>query len=635
MPESSPQRACKHDISFELLPALDIAVFERFGGEFLLACTAPEWLRQIAPSLSGSGALDVAAHFPLLEIYLPNAESFWAGDTTSIAPSDLWTESDGDGELHLQARAIVAGERQFLLIERADASYREHQLVLQYAHDKSLQYDTIERLNAEIERANQAKSDFLANMSHEIRTPMNAILGMADLLGETPLTTEQRRYVETFQRAGTNLLSLIDDILDLSKVESGNITLESIAFDLHDVVSQVVELVRFKARAKGLEVESKIDEDVPRYLVGDPARLRQIFLNLLGNSLKFTELGGLTVSAHVDTIADSLVTLRFGVSDTGIGIPEDKLDKVFENFSQADASTTRKYGGTGLGLSISKSFVELMQGRIWVESTVDLGSTFFFTAQFEIAEEVVETHVHAATAPAELPACRILLADDSEDNRFLVRAYLQDSPCELEFAEDGAIALEKLKSRIFDLALMDVHMPVVDGYVATTQYRAWEQEQKRGALPVLALTADAFQEAREKSQAAGFTAYLTKPIRKSTLMRAIARHAKPAQIRAQSAGAKHTVVIEADMADIVPIFLNNIRENPSKILGALDAGDLSIAKTLGHNMKGTGSAYGFAMVTELGAEIERAAKSGDADTIRAKTNELEAYLGSLDVQYTG
>ncbi len=275
-----------------------------------------------------------------------------------------------------------------------------------------------------------------------------------------------------------------------------------------------------------MEVESKIDEQVPRYLVGDPTRLRQIILNLLGNALKFTETGGLTVTIIPELVSPSIAALRFAVSDTGIGIPEDKLEKVFQSFSQVDTSTTRKYGGTGLGLSISKMFVELMNGRIWVESSVGFGSTFFFTAEFGIADEPVVAQAPVNNHYKEVPACSILLADDSEDNRFLIRSYLQNTPVTLDFAEDGAVALEKLTQTDYDLALVDVHMPVMDGYEATRRFRDWENASERTPLPVVALTADAFKEAKEKSEIAGFTDYLTKPIRKATLLAAIARHVK-------------------------------------------------------------------------------------------------------------
>jgi signal transduction histidine kinase/CheY-like chemotaxis protein/HPt (histidine-containing phosphotransfer) domain-containing protein len=634
-----------------VLSAMGAAVFVSQGGELSLLGSPPLWLQQLVPEILTRTATSLADRFPLLEVFLPEAEITWAEDAGNLVCSDLWTEDQPDGTpIHLQACAVGASGQRFLILQRSDALYNEHQLVLQYAHDTALQNDTIARLSREALAATEAKSQFLAMMSHEIRTPMNSILGMADLLAETPLRDDQRKYVEVFQRAGSSLLNLINDILDLSKVEAGQMTLEAIDFDLADVVERGAELIRMKAAAKGLSVAVEIATDVPRFVQGDPTRLRQIIINLLGNSLKFTDTGGLTVRVTLNPESTEPNALKFTVADTGIGIPPEKLDSVFQSFTQVDASTTRKYGGTGLGLTITKRLVEAMKGRIWVESQLGAGSQFHFTAQFGAAL----TQPSAAPEPvseavlAAAPSLRILVADDSEDNRFLIRAYLKDLPWSLDFAENGALALEMLKNATYDLALVDVHMPEMDGYTAVTRYREHERTLGSRRLPILALTADAFREAVEKSLSAGFDAHLAKPIRKPTLMEAIQRHSRRSSASAETAMATepprakaaaaaepaNIVVAAASDDDIMPElaaqFVSNIRRNPVAIASALARSDFDVIRSLGHNMKGTGTSYGFPAITDVGARLEQAAKDHSVEAIQAALQELSGCLRTIE-----
>ncbi len=394
------------------------------------------------------------------------------------------------------------------------------------------------------EAANIAKSEFLAGMSHEIRTPMNSIIGMADLLAETSLTAEQRQYVQLFRSAGENLLSLINDILDLSKVESGHLTLEASPFHLGDVTQNTCDIIDVHAREKNIGLSCRIAPEVCQDLKGDANRLQQILINLLGNAVKFTETGEviLTVDRAVESREqqdEHACLLHFTIADTGIGIPADKVERIFERFTQADSSTTRRYGGTGLGLTISKQLSELMGGRIWVESTVGIGSVFHFTARFKKQESPERPGANAmaldrrmvpagavekptVVTPEDQHSLRILLVEDSEDNRFLMTAYFKHTPYEVDIAENGEIAVEMFKSHDYDLVLMDMQMPVMDGYTATKIIRSWEEEQGRKHTPIIALTAFALKEDVEKSIAAGCDTHLNKPVKKAKLLETIA-----------------------------------------------------------------------------------------------------------------
>jgi PAS domain S-box-containing protein len=488
---------------------------------------------------------------------------------------------------------------------------------------------------AAAESASETKSDFLASMSHEIRTPMNAIIGIADLLAKTSLSPEQDKYVQIFRRAGDNLLNLVNDILDLSKVEAEQLELERTGFSLNDLLDKVTEMVAARAVEKGLGLVCEVAPKTPVDRVGDPARLRQVLLNLLGNAIKFTNSGEVALRVAPDADCSVPDALRFSISDTGIGIRDDKLSAVFERFTQADSSTTRKYGGSGLGLTISKRLVELMGGRMWVESEFGKGSVFCFTVPLEIwsgATRRPAIPVGTVPEPA-LAALNILLVEDSPDNRTITVAYLRDTPYRIDIAENGAVAYEKFAAGRYDLVLMDRQMPVMDGLTATRAIREWEQANHRPPTPIVALTASALKGDREKCMAAGCTAFLTKPIKQEVLLQAIREHSPVAPPSSkEGSGRQEAIVVRGDpkFADLIPRFLQHRRQDVVAMLDALERGDFQAVERLGHGMKGAGGSYGFQAITDIGAALEQAAQRADADASRQWVGALTVYLDRVE-----
>jgi len=627
----------------ENLPAaLDLAAFERTpSGLFRLVGALPDWLTLEDDT---PPEIDLAERFPLLELFLSDAASVFETGTPPRLDSDVWEEDEADGSRRfLQATALKLANRSLVVLRSLP---RERYTYQQLYHDFQLAEEKAERLKQVAERATRAKSDFLATMSHEIRTPLNAIIGMADVLSSTPLTPEQQECVEIFQRNGVSLLNLINDILDLSKVESGKVELETVPMDLREVISRAMEVIDGRAKTKGLDLKQSITPGVPLYLTGDPNRLRQVMINLLGNSIKFTERGHLEVRVEQDPGDSRPGCLRFAVADTGIGIPKEKLGLVFESFTQADNTTTRKYGGTGLGLTISRQLVELMGGRIWVESQVGHGSTFFFTVKLGVQDDqsarTLSDGARLSTRGLERNAdgLRILLADDSADNRFLILSYLKQSDCSIELAENGQEAADKFRAGRFDVVLMDVEMPVKDGYAATREIRRYEREAGLAATPVVALTAHAFADLADKSREAGFTAHLTKPIRKATLLEALASYAGGSQSASEPVAASPApeptdellVRVDRGMEDVVPAYLDKRRKDVETYRLALADGDFETLRMLGHKMKGTGTGYGFPVLTEIGGAIEEAALRKDPGSIDASVDRLAWYAENVRLE---
>jgi signal transduction histidine kinase/CheY-like chemotaxis protein/HPt (histidine-containing phosphotransfer) domain-containing protein len=632
-----------------LFAGLDLAVFEQQAdGRWQSLGELPAWLELPA------GPIDLADRFPLLEVFFPECEDVWSGAGAALrVESDVWTEPDPRNrgqEVYLQAIACRDEKRRFLALRSLPQNLHTYQ---QLAHDFELEKNKVERMSQELElrrqqaeRATEAKSSFLASMSHEIRTPLNAIIGMADVLADTALNAEQKRSVEIVQRNGTALLNLINNILDLSKVEAGHMELENIEFDLRDVVAAAMEVVEVRVKAKALSLENTFAPGVPFYLRGDPSRLRQIIINLLGNSIKFTEKGGLKIRVEPDPDSNpgsqpGSSWLRFSITDTGIGIPPHKAGKLFQSFSQVDASTTRKYGGTGLGLSISKQLVELMEGRIWVESELDVGSTFFFTAHFGVQADQTERRIAPVEkAPAvdlekRISGLNILLVDDSEDNRTLILSYLKNIRSRIDTAENGLVAVRMFAKDKYDVILMDIEMPIMDGYEATRMIRKIESQTAATATPIFALTAHAFAEMQAQGYAAGFTSLLTKPIRKLTLLEAIAGIAPSGGDAARAANPEtFSVQVEEGLEDLAPGYLEKRRAEVAVYRTALAAGDFDSIRQIAHKMKGTGSGYGFPRLTELGGALEKAAMESDAAGVAQNIDQFAIYAERVRLEYS-
>jgi len=371
------------------------------------------------------------------------------------------------------------------------------------------------------EEASSAKSMFLANMSHEVRTPMNAVIGMLDLTLDTDLTEDQRDNLRTAKEAADNLLNLLNDILDISRVEAGKVKLENIEFDLWKVVESIAKGLSVLANKKNIKLTSVIHPDVPRFVFGDSTRLRQIIINLVNNAIKFTHEGKVEIGVQALRISDSEVKTTISVADTGIGIPKDKQDLIFDVFTQADASVTRKYGGTGLGLAICKKLVEMMNGRIWIESEEGAGSTFRFDVHFRIKTHTETDAVHEKILPfVSLPReavskglriLNILLAEDNLLNQKIAAKLLGKKGWLVTIAQNGQEVLNQLKEKSFDVILMDVQMPIFDGLETTKIIRRKEQETT-GHIPIIAMTARAMAEDEKKCLDAGMDAYISKPI---------------------------------------------------------------------------------------------------------------------------
>jgi signal transduction histidine kinase/CheY-like chemotaxis protein/HPt (histidine-containing phosphotransfer) domain-containing protein len=558
---------------------------------------------------------------------------FWPETTFGVFAASPWRAFEHAGWVLFEDVFLFLSIRQSVLEMRSMSQQTailedNHQELQKKSVELAESFDKERQAKEQAEAANRTKSEFLANMSHEIRTPLNGILGFTELLSRDADQideAERRDYIRTIRSSGKHLLELINDILDLSKIEAGQMQVESTDCSPHQLIAEVVSMLRPRAHEKGIRLDYRWDSEIPEMIQSDPYRLRQLLMNLVGNAVKFTEHGGVEVVSRLIREGNRLV---LQVRDTGIGIAQEHLDGIFKPFVQADNSMTRKFGGTGLGLAIAKNICESLGGSLAVVSQLGQGATFTATLPTGDLAGVRLCEKPSVTAGGDvlggrdrtptLTGIRVLLADDGDTNRKLLQLFLSRQGAQVVTAENGELAVAATLRQQFDVILMDMQMPVMDGYAATRRLRDRGHDG-----PIIALTAHAMLGDRKKCEDAGCSGYVTKPVNMDELVnvvyQAARRQSAAAATHAAAPAALSSDVIRStlptddpEIRDVVAEFAATVSHRIEAIERALQAADYGAIAGLAHALKGAGGTAGFDCLTEASARLERAARSQQA-----------------------